>query len=171
MKISRRRKIILAAVSEFAEKGFDGASMEAVALKAEVAKGTVFYHFKSKKGLFKEIVTEGRKSLEQQVVREIQLIPTYKGKIEKIIEIEVNFIQKYRDLFVVYLSDVRKKPISSNIVVSILTTGIKNGELRKDLNPKIVEMSLFWLMAMISLNLKNVKTEEIKKIILNGILA
>ena len=60
------------------------------------------------------------------------MIPTYKEKIEKIIEIEVNFIQKYHDVFVVYLSDVTKKPISSKVLMSILTAGVKNGELRKD---------------------------------------
>jgi AcrR family transcriptional regulator len=170
MKTTRRRKIILAAVTEFAEKGFDGASMEAVALKAGVAKGTVFYHFKTKSDLFGEIIMEGRKILEQEIIKETNLVQTYKEKIEKIVEMEVNFINRYRDLFIVYLSDAAKKPISSKVFRSILIAGVKSGELRKDLNVETLEMSLFWTTAMVSLNLKDIKTEEIKKVVLNGII-
>nr|MCW1949210.1 hypothetical protein [Candidatus Shapirobacteria bacterium] len=78
---------------------------------------------------------------------------------------------KYRDLFVVYLSDAAKKPISSEVLVSILAAGIKSGELKTDINAKTMEMSLFWMTAMVSLNLKSVETDEIKKIVLKGIIA
>ena len=76
----------MAAVTEFAEKGFDGASMEAVALKAGVAKGTVFYHFKTKSDLFGEIIMEGRKILEQEIIKE---------KLNKAIELEEKRNQKF----------------------------------------------------------------------------
>jgi AcrR family transcriptional regulator len=45
--MDKKNKIIVAAISEFAKNGFEKASMDAVALKAKVAKGTIFYHFKS----------------------------------------------------------------------------------------------------------------------------
>ena len=61
---NKKEKIILAAISEFAKDGFEKASIDAIALKAKVAKGTVFYHFKSKNELFEEIVAEGQERLE-----------------------------------------------------------------------------------------------------------
>jgi AcrR family transcriptional regulator len=169
--ITKKKKIILAAITEFAKDGFEKASMDTVALRAKVAKGTVFYHFKSKTELFEEIVAEGQKSLEEKIIKEIKGIATNRGKIEKIVEIEVNFIKKYRDLFLVYLDDVVKKPLSMAVINSVLEKGVKSGEFRKKMDVETAAMSLFWMTAMVSLNLKNVESKEIQKIVLNGILA
>jgi AcrR family transcriptional regulator len=168
--ISKKKKIILAAIAEFAKDGFEKASMDAVALRAKVAKGTVFYHFKSKTELFEEIVAEGQKGLEEKISREIEGLKTNKEKIEKIIEIEVEFIKKYHDLFLVYLGDVVKKPLSLNVINSVLDNGIKMGEFRKNLDIETAAMSLFWMTAMVSLNLKNTETKEIQRMVLGGIL-
>lgn len=167
--ITKKKKIILAAIAEFAKDGFEKASMDAVALKAKVAKGTVFYHFKSKTELFEEIVAEGQKSLEEKIIREIKGISLNKGKIEKIVEIEVNFIKKYHDLFLVYLGDVVKKPLSMKVINSVLDKGIKSGEFRKNLDVEIAAMSLFWMTAMVSLNLKDIEIKEIQRMVLGGI--
>lgn len=169
--ISRKKKIILAAISEFAKDGFEKASMDTVALKAKVAKGTVFYHFKSKTELFEEIVAEGQKSLEKKILREIDGIETNREKIEKIVKIEVAFIKKYHDLFLVYLGDVVKKPLSLKVINSVLDDGIKKGEFRKNLDIETAAMSLFWMTAMVSLKLKNIRTREIQRMILNGIIS
>ncbi len=168
--ITRKKKIILAAITEFAKDGFEKASMDRVALKAQVAKGTVFYHFKSKAELFEEIVAEGQKGLEDKISREIEGLRTNKEKIEKIVEIEVEFIKKYRDLFLVYLGDVAKKPLSSKVINSVLDSGIKMGEFRKDLDVETAVMSLFWMTAMVTLNLKETETKEIQRMILGGIM-
>ena len=169
--ITKKKKIILAAIAEFAKDGFEKASMDTVALKAKVAKGTVFYHFKSKTELFEEIVAEGQKSLEDKIFREIEGIKTNKEKIEKIVKIEVNFIKKYRNLFLVYLGDVVRKPLSLKVINSVLNEGVKAGEFRKNLDVETAAMSLFWMTAMVSLNLKDTETKEIQRIILEGITA
>ncbi|UMZ72766.1 TetR/AcrR family transcriptional regulator [Natranaerofaba carboxydovora] len=53
-----RGKIIQAAISLFAEKGFYNTSTLEIANNAEVAEGTVFKHFKTKKNLLLELVDE-----------------------------------------------------------------------------------------------------------------
>ncbi|MGI9372216.1 MAG: TetR/AcrR family transcriptional regulator [Hyphomicrobiales bacterium] len=52
----KREQIIDAAVAEFQERGFSGASMDRVACQAEVSKRTVYNHFESKEVLFKAIL-------------------------------------------------------------------------------------------------------------------
>lgn len=49
---ARRAQILDAALVEFAEKGFAGASTNAIADRAKVAKGLLFHHFGSKEELF-----------------------------------------------------------------------------------------------------------------------
>lgn len=51
-KDDRRRRILDAALKEFAARGYAAASTNAIAQEAGVAKGLVFHHFNSKEELF-----------------------------------------------------------------------------------------------------------------------
>ena len=53
---AKRRQIIEAAVAEFRELGFAGASMDRVSARAGVSKRTVYNHFESKEALFRAIL-------------------------------------------------------------------------------------------------------------------
>lgn len=48
--------VLDAAIDLFIEAGFETTSMDAIAAKAGVAKGTLYYHFKSKEGIVEAIV-------------------------------------------------------------------------------------------------------------------
>lgn len=52
----KREQILEAAVQEFQERGFAGASMDRISERANVSKRTVYNHFESKEALFKAIV-------------------------------------------------------------------------------------------------------------------
>ncbi len=54
----KRRRILEAALEEFAQKGFAAARMEDVARRARVAKGTVYLYFDDKQALFEGLVHE-----------------------------------------------------------------------------------------------------------------
>jgi AcrR family transcriptional regulator len=56
--------ILLAAVDEFSERGFDGARMEAIAERAGYNKSLVYRYFTDKKGLFEAVL---RHKVEQRV--------------------------------------------------------------------------------------------------------
>ena len=51
----RRADVLAAATAEFAEKGFEGAQMSALAARAEVALGTLYSLFASKEQLFQAV--------------------------------------------------------------------------------------------------------------------
>lgn len=51
-----KRKIVSAATEELADKGIDGSSMSSVARRADVAPGTVHYHFDSMDALVTAVV-------------------------------------------------------------------------------------------------------------------
>ncbi|UCU99275.1 TetR/AcrR family transcriptional regulator [Acidovorax radicis] len=52
----KREAIVLAAIGEFREHGFNGTSMDRVAAAADVSKRTVYNHFPSKEELFEAIL-------------------------------------------------------------------------------------------------------------------
>lgn len=53
---ARREAILDAALTVFAESGFEAARLDDVAAKAGVAKGTLYLYFKDKEALFEEVV-------------------------------------------------------------------------------------------------------------------
>jgi AcrR family transcriptional regulator len=55
---STRDRIVAAAVSLFAEKGFDATSVNEVVVRAGVAKGALYHHFASKDDLLYEVYRE-----------------------------------------------------------------------------------------------------------------
>ena len=56
-RLAKRQEIIAAARKVFAQKGYDHATLDEIAAKAEFAKGTLYNYFDSKETLFREIVT------------------------------------------------------------------------------------------------------------------
>src|SRR5512145_2621841 len=52
----RREQLIEIARSLFAERGFDGTSIEEIAARAEVSKPVVYEHFGGKEGLYAVVV-------------------------------------------------------------------------------------------------------------------
>jgi AcrR family transcriptional regulator len=53
----KQKKIILAAIDSFSEKGYAATSTSEIAKKAGVAEGTIFRHYKTKKDLLVSIVS------------------------------------------------------------------------------------------------------------------
>lgn len=57
-KPNTRHGIIEAALAEFAESGYDRTTMDEIARRAGVAKGSLYYHFPSKEALFHALFEE-----------------------------------------------------------------------------------------------------------------
>ena len=53
-----RARLLTAAASEFAARGFDGAKVDRIAGRAGVNKAMLYYHFRSKAGLYREILRQ-----------------------------------------------------------------------------------------------------------------
>ncbi len=55
MDSAKRDSLIEAAIQLFAEKGFDAASVKDITQRADVAKGTLYVHFKDKEDLVEQV--------------------------------------------------------------------------------------------------------------------
>ena len=68
-KEERRRSILRAAREVFFEAGFHRATVESVAERAEVSKGTVYLYFESKETILARLLLDGLTELVQQLER------------------------------------------------------------------------------------------------------
>jgi len=68
---STRQKIFAAALHEFAVYGKEGARIDRIALSAGVNKAMIYYHFRSKEELHKEVVVSHYQRVRERIVEEI----------------------------------------------------------------------------------------------------
>src|SRR6478672_7962536 len=56
--VDSRRRILRAAAAEFAARGYAGANVDRIARAARLNKAMIYYHFKSKAALYREILRD-----------------------------------------------------------------------------------------------------------------
>jgi TetR/AcrR family transcriptional regulator len=81
-----REAILLAAATEFAAHGFAGASVDTIAARSRFNKAMIYYHFKSKQGLYVEILREGFRSVGDRTTALVESNLTPEAKIEGFID-------------------------------------------------------------------------------------
>lgn len=104
-------EIIFAAVDEFIDNGYDGASMESIAARAGISKGGVYYHFKSKD----EVLLAATKKMSEPIIA----IMKEAGAFPKVADGLRFFARSY--LFL-WLNDSRKMTFYAQTMAKALET-------------------------------------------------
>jgi len=91
----RRQELILDVAEETINKhGFDGATMDEVAEKAEVAKGTLYIHFESKAHIYLAISERGSRKLNDQMAKVLTKDLSGLKMVENLGATYLNFIKE-----------------------------------------------------------------------------
>lgn len=165
-----RLAIIEAAVRLFAHHGFERTTVDEVAAEAGVAKGTVFYNYKSKDDIFFALLEKGVADLTGFVCQRAEAQVTPQGKLEAIFDASVEFFHRYGSLCNVLISELgrirsrwKKDPVVllapyQEVVARILVDGQRSGVFRQDLDPYQVGLMVFLLVTGVGLG--NILTAE-----------
>ena len=106
----RREQLIEIARTVFAERGFDGASVEEIAARAEVSKPVVYEHFGGKEGVYAVVVDrEVRQLLE--MMREALTEGSARMLLEQAAKALLDYIERSSDGFRIL---VRDSPLGSS---------------------------------------------------------
>lgn len=158
----KTRLIFQAAIDVFSEYGFAKATMDQIAAKANVAKGTIYYHFKSKEELFVFLVKEGTELLQESVLTHIPETASATAKIQAIIRAQLAFFKEYRDFCIIILREAwgengRQREFRRMLVhyvhaiQSIVESGVETGELVTP-NAEAAAWSLFGAISITALH-------------------
>lgn len=158
----RWNEIIDAAEEVFFSRGHENATMDEVAEKAEVSKGTLYNHFKNKSELMHGIVARALEVILTMFKEASEKAPTGLEKIRGIGEAYFVFYQtqpKHYNLLlheektVLHPEEFDENPnraLCSSIGNQILgvieqavIAGIEDGTIRKDVNPKLLPVVLW----------------------------
>jgi TetR/AcrR family fatty acid metabolism transcriptional regulator len=159
---ARRQAILRAARQVFAVKGYDPATLEAVAREAGLAKGTIYLYFRDKEDLYFHTVLHMLDSL-QASIREQAERPA--GALERMRGLalgQCSFFAQHRDdlqLLAPFsnpgLARLHKRLISVmkellaghyQFVIALVEEGQRSGELRRDLESRHIALAFIGMV-------------------------
>ncbi len=95
----RRTKIVDAARSVFARKGFVRGIMDEIAKEAGIAKGTVYLYFRSKREIYKAVLDRDMESLKTDTMERIEAAKTLKDKIRAFAQTRIENAEARKEFF------------------------------------------------------------------------
>ncbi|MBC2865169.1 TetR/AcrR family transcriptional regulator [Streptomyces mexicanus] len=144
-KIKIKERLYTAALELFAEHGYEQTSVDEIAERADVARGTFFNHFQRKEDL---ISTWGERRRERLVAVMADALPDEAGAAERLRRcmtilgrINEEEHESAAAMLIAWVKAGRplmEEPYVAELFAEIIEDGRKNGELRQDIRPRQV---------------------------------
>ncbi|MFF0424505.1 TetR/AcrR family transcriptional regulator [Streptomyces sp. NPDC004520] len=171
-----RTKLYEAAVTLIAEQGFSATTVDEIAERAGVAKGTVYYNFKSKTELFEELLRHGvsllagslRSAAEETAERGGSRVDA----LDAMIRAGLVFIDRYPAFTQLYVAElwrtgrawnstllvVRQEAVA--VVEGVLREGVAAGELSEEIDVQLTASALVGMVLVAALDWQAFQSER-----------
>lgn len=176
----RRRAILDAARHVFFEHGFNNTSMEMIANRCQLAKGTIYLYFKNKESLYVSLVEDGVLLLKEMMQEAIRPGYSIEKKLLTIADVHYRFSVEHREYFSVLLAVnagsivdkvdpeelrcIRSSELrNAEPVVELFRTGISHGLFRADLDPEYAVVMLWVSMCGAIMLAQNAAESELMR--------
>ncbi|KAA0931771.1 TetR/AcrR family transcriptional regulator [Streptomyces apricus] len=163
-----RQKLYEAAVTLIAEQGFSATTVDEIAERAGVAKGTVYYNFASKSVLFEELLRHGVGLLTASLREAVEETDRRGGSrvdaLDAMTRAGLVFIHRYPAFTQLYVAElwrtnrawqstlmvVRQEAVA--VVEDVLRDGIANGELSDEIDTPLTAAALVGMVLVAALD-------------------
>ncbi|MFI1091321.1 TetR/AcrR family transcriptional regulator [Streptomyces sp. NPDC020917] len=163
-----RRKLYEAAVTLIAEQGFSATTVDEIAERAGVAKGTVYYNFASKNDLFEELLRHGVGRLTVSLRRAEEETAAGGGSrvdaLDAMIRAGLTFIVRNPSFTQLYVAElwrtnrtwqdtlmtVRQEAVA--VVEQVLGEAVKAGEVSPETDVPLTASALFGMVLVAALD-------------------
>lgn len=175
----RREAIVDAAERIFFERGIESATMDDVAVAAELSKGTLYLYFRNKADLYLAVVVRGMAILRQMFERASVAHERGVDKIEAIGRAYFEFSKRYPDYFNAMLHFESTAPVGGEtldgtrecerqsadlmeLCARAIRAGTEDGSIRADVHPMKTALTLYGLSTGL-LQIIAIKGRQIKE--------
>ncbi|WJQ83690.1 TetR/AcrR family transcriptional regulator [Brevibacillus brevis] len=158
MAPSKKDQIANGALTAFAQLGYSETTMDAIAEMAQVAKGTLYYHFSTKEELFLYVIEKGVKMLIYHVDHVMQNEElSLEDRILNVLDEHLRFFSENQDLCFLLLSafsgDGQRDRMVCNLLGGYFSTMESHmlelqqlGYIRADIDIRTLASSLFGMV-------------------------
>lgn len=105
----KKRRILEAALHEFAEKGYQGTSIRDIAKRAGTASGLMYYYFKDKEALFIKLCRYLREEMAENFFGGISYEDTF-AALYDVCKAKLRFYSEHPDAYIVLTEEMRVFP-------------------------------------------------------------
>ncbi len=159
-KKERRRQIREAALHVFSLKGYEAATMDDIAERAELSKGVLYYYFSSKRQLYEDLVLHIAGNFYKEAARRTENISDFRELISFLLDFHIDYFrERLNELRLIFHEDFLGKSLKEKL-----------GTLRKPLEKRMKDSSpspwifdLFWTYVL-GLSVKMLQGKSLGKI-------
>lgn len=180
---NHKNAIIKAARKLFFQNGFKTVTVESIAKKAELSKGAIYLHYKSKEEIYAQILLNDIGKFHNKVSDVFQQSSSASDALFDFTDIYVDFFLNERELFRnlmnfmiradcmnlpddLYNESIKTTNKTMNIIDRIIEFGIERGEFLEDINSHVSRNAVWGMLnGIISLYLFTSKKDQRAEII------
>jgi AcrR family transcriptional regulator len=149
-----RQRLYEAAVELIAEQGFSATTVDDIALRAKVAKGTVYYNFASKTALFEELLRHGIGLLTDEFRAAVEGLPPREA-VAALVRAQLEYIRRCQAFAQLLLSEMWRtnrewqqtlvllREQAIGVIAQTVQAGVDAGDLPADLDVRVASSALF----------------------------
>ena len=159
-KEHRREEILAAAQAVFFEKGLQNSTMDEIAERAELSKGTLYLYYKSKEDLYLAVMIQGMETLYQMFAKAVEDNPNPIEALQRFGDTYYRYFHEHRDYFRMmhfFQTPQLHRQVSEEmmhsctlqnqkiwqLVVEVIERGMRDGQFRIDLSASEMAMILW----------------------------
>lgn len=177
-KRRRKAQIIDAAIDLMEEQGFDTTTMDEIAERAELSKGTLYLYYADKSTLYQAIKKRALQRLQEKFSNALrQDLPGAK-LVQEMLTFYADFIEDNATLAkAMMLFERSNENVSANnpvyekcahlenelliLVTRAIQTGIQDESIKTDLDPKLMALQIgFYMRGILLFYLSNIQSKE-----------
>lgn len=159
-----RDRLFEAAVALIGERGYTGTTVDEIVERAGVAKGTVYYHFKSKAELFSALLDDGLERLATSFRAATVDTASATAALRALVHAELTYIQHYQAFSKLVMSEMwrldrdwrdaigKLRDHYGSVLAATVERGVGSGEFRADLDVQLTASALFGVVATAALD-------------------
>ncbi len=149
-----RQRLYEAAVELIAEQGFAATTVDDIALRANVAKGTVYYNFGSKTALFEDLLRHGVGLLTDAFREAVAGLPPREA-VDALVRTQLEYIRRYQAFAQLLLAEMWRtnqdwhqtllllREQAIGVIAETIQAGVDSGDLPADLDVRVSSSALF----------------------------
>jgi len=153
----RRSELIRSSLRVFGSKGFENATMDAIAREADVAKGTIYLYYSSKQAIYDAAFRACMAELEEVTRRNVEAAGSVQQAIAAFVGTRVQFFQERQDFFRMYVDEIGSQVAASRhkrsacsallfrqmrVLEDVFKKGVAEGTIR-DIDPESAALAVF----------------------------
>lgn len=158
-KPTARQRILAAARSQFADRGFHAATINEIAEQSQVNRALIFYYFESKESLYHETVRQAQQDCVERTRQALEEESDPVGQLRRIVAIYFEMFDQHSDVLriimreamginegrILSLAEIAQETLGP--IKDLLSRGMKSGVFR----PMDVDLAAISLMGIVQM--------------------